>query len=79
MTRRYLISREPIAGCDCDAVAKRLAALGTVQGVKIDDLADACHIVLDCPDNVSEYAICGIAPRPWRINAVAPVDASEVI
>ena len=63
-SRRVLLMREPIGDCAPDLVARDLAALGTIAGLKIDDAADVAYIAIET--TASDYALTGAAPV-WSI------------
>jgi hypothetical protein len=60
--RRVMLIREPLGGSY--EVADKLAEIGDILGVKVDEIADTAYIVIE--SSASEYALLGIA-HGWRI------------
>lgn len=57
--------QEPLDIRNAYEVADRLAALGDVLGVKVDEIADVAYIVMDTA--ASDYALRGVAPG-WQLH-----------
>lgn len=62
--RQVMLIRDPLGWRNAYEVAAKLAEIGDILGVKVDEIVDVAYIVI--ASSASEYALLGVA-HGWRI------------